>query len=73
MNPNFISIYDTRVTRGQSYLLRGVVHLMLRTPGVSGFSAKLIAAVPLTHALRIEDSAATGYIGVNLGFSMVVL
>lgn len=65
--------YDNRVTRGQSFLARGVAHLMLRAPGLTGFSLKFIAAVPLTQTLKIKNAAATGYVGVSLGFSMVVL
>jgi hypothetical protein len=63
---------DTRVVRGQSALLRGVAHFMLRNPEVSGISAKLIAAYPLTELLKIDDSAASGYIGLNIGFSMIL-
>ncbi len=63
---------DTRVVRGQSALMRGVAHFMLRNPEVSGISAKLIVAQPITTLLKIDDSAASGYIGMNIGFSMVL-
>jgi hypothetical protein len=72
-HPQYAWYKDSRVTRGQSYLLRGVAHFMLRSPSVTGFSVKLVGAVPLTQVLRIKDSAATGYIGINCGFSMIVL
>jgi hypothetical protein len=64
--------YKTRVIRGQSALLRGVIHLMLRNPEVTGLSAKLVVGLPMTELLRMEDSAATGYVALNLGFSMLL-
>ena len=64
--------YRTRVTRGQSVLMRGVVHLMLRDPEVTGLSAKFIFGLPMTDILSLENSAATGYVALNLGFSMIL-
>lgn len=63
---------DNHVVRGQSALLRAVAHFMLRNPDVSGVSAKLIVAQPMTDILKMKNSAATGYIGLHLGFSMVL-
>jgi len=65
-------ILERQVVRGQSVLIRGVAHLLLRNPEVSGATMKLIAAMPLTEALRIEDSAAAGYVGLSIGFSMIL-
>jgi hypothetical protein len=64
--------YRTRVIREQSALMRGVVHLMLRDPDVSGLSAKLVVGLPLTELLKWEDSAAAGYVALNIGFSMIL-
>jgi hypothetical protein len=64
--------YRTRVIRGQSALIRGVIHLMLRNPEVTGVSAKLIVGMPVTEFLKWEDSAATGYVALNIGFSMIL-
>jgi hypothetical protein len=64
--------YRTRVIKGQSALLRGVIHLMLRNPEVTGLSAKLVVGLPMTEFLKLEDSAATGYVALNLGFSMIL-
>ncbi|MCC6476155.1 hypothetical protein IT157_03795 [bacterium] len=62
-----------RVIEGKSLLARGILHLALRNPEVSGASLKLVAAWPLNEILRINDSAATGYIGLHCGFSMILL
>lgn len=63
---------ERRVTRGQSWLARGVVHMMPRTPTVPGISLKVIGAYPLTELLRKEDTSALGYIGISAGFSMIL-
>jgi hypothetical protein len=64
--------FPTRVLRSRSALLRGVAHWMLRNPEVSGISVKLIGAVPMTDILKIENSAATGYVALHIGFSMLL-
>ncbi|MCL4305973.1 hypothetical protein KJZ99_08670 [bacterium] len=57
---------------GQALMGRGVIHLALRNPEVSGASLKLVAAWPLANLIRVENTAATGYIGLQCGFSMIL-
>lgn len=57
---------------GQALMARGVVHLALRNPDVSGAALKLVAAWPLTELLQVDNTAATGYIGLQCGFSMIL-
>jgi hypothetical protein len=45
---------------------------MLRNPEVSGVSMKLIGALPMTDILKMEDSAASGYVALHIGFSMLL-
>ncbi len=61
-----------RTIEGKSVMARGIVHLALRNPDVSGASIKLVAAWPLTELLRLNNTAATGYIGLQCGFSMIL-
>lgn len=37
-------------------MARGVVHLALRNPEVSGAALKLVAAWPLTELLRVDNT-----------------
>ena len=61
-----------RSIEGKAVMARGVVHLALRNPEVSGAALKLVAAWPLTALLRVDNTAATGYIGLHCGFSMIL-
>ncbi len=61
-----------RSIEGKSVMARGIVHLALRNPEVSGASLKLVAAWPLTELLRLDNTAATGYVGLQCGFSMIL-
>lgn len=65
--------FDGRVIKSNALMARGIVHLALRNPEVSGASLKIVAAWPLNEVLRMNNSAATGYIGVHCGFSMILL
>ena len=57
-----------RSIEGKSVMARGIVHLALRNPEVSGASLKLVAAWPLTELLRLDNTAATGYVGLQCWF-----
>jgi len=72
MNEDEIEVERRRSIEGKSVMARGVMHLALRNPEVSGASLKLIAAWPLTELLRLENTAATGYVGLQCGFSMIL-
>lgn len=61
-----------RSIEGKSAMARAIVHLALRNPEVSGASMKLVAAWPLTEILRLNNTAATGYVGLQCGFSMIL-
>lgn len=61
-----------RTIDSKAVLGRGVIHLALRNPEVSGASLKLVGAWPLAELLRLENTAATGYIGLQCGFSMIL-
>lgn len=61
-----------RTVEGKSMMARGMIHLALRNPDVSGASVKFVAAWPLTELLRLSNTAATGYIGLQCGFSMIL-
>jgi len=61
-----------RSIEGKALMARGVAHLALRNPDVSGAAIKLVAAWPLTDLLSIDNTAATGYIGLHCGFSMIL-
>jgi hypothetical protein len=65
--------FDGRVIKSSALMARGIAHLALRNPDVSGASLKLVAAWPLNEVLRMKNSAATGYIGIHCGFSMILL
>ncbi len=63
---------EGRSIEGKSLMARGVAHWALRNPEVSGASLKLVAAWPLTELLRLDNTAATGYVGLQCGFSMIL-
>ncbi|MBK6765962.1 MAG: hypothetical protein IPG71_06430 [bacterium] len=56
----------------KALLGRGVIHLALRNPDVSGASLKLVGALPLAEMLRLDNTAASGYISLQCGFSMIL-
>lgn len=71
--PPFEGEYERgRTINGQALMARGVMHLALRNPDVSGASLKLVAAWPLTELLQVDNTAATGYVGLQCGFSMIL-
>ncbi|MCB1059104.1 MAG: hypothetical protein KDB65_02635 [Calditrichaeota bacterium] len=61
-----------RTIDGQALMARSVIHLALRNPEVSGAALKLVAAWPLADLLQVDNTAATGYIGLQCGFSMIL-
>lgn len=61
-----------RTIEGKSLMARSVLHLALRNPQVSGASIKFVAAWPLAELLRLNNTAATGYVGLQCGFSMIL-
>ncbi len=53
------------------WLFRVVGHWMLRSPGTAGVTVKTVVAFPVVELAGAGDeSEASGYAGVNVGFSM---
>ncbi|MCB9366833.1 MAG: hypothetical protein H6508_06630 [Calditrichaeota bacterium] len=72
--PNYDGVYQRgRSIEGQALMGRGIVHVALRNPDVSGASLKLVAAWPLANLIQVNNTAATGYIGLQCGFSMILI
>lgn len=56
----------------KAVMARGVIHLALRNPEVSGASLKLVGAFPVNDLLSLDNTAASGYIGLQCGFAMIL-